>query len=130
MLKIDPSLTYERLVNISIALSLQGALVNEIYPEMRRVVGCISHERKRVVILVIHNGEMSQQCREGIEGVLDEVIVEAPLDYKCSLQIERLDYPNWYAYNTSGWHCFFAYFPHESTDLSTVHMVSLSLGKE
>lgn len=115
MIKIE-SLTDEILVNVSLALALQDALVNQVYPEMRRVIACINHNGRQIVILVIYDGEISRECGEAMEGLLDEVIVEIPLDYSIGLQLERVDFPQAYEYSSDGWYCFYAYFRREEVD--------------
>lgn len=118
MIKTE-SLTDEILVNISLALALQDALVNQIYPEMRRVIGCINHKSKQIVMLVIYDRKISKECADAMEGLLNDVIVEMPVDYSIGLQLERVDFPRAYEYLNDGWYCFYAYFRREELDWSS-----------
>ena len=120
-------LTDEKLINISVSLALQDALVNEIYPSMRRVVGCINHSKNKFVLLIIYEGEMPGGFAELMDAVLAQAMIGLPDDFDATLQLERIDYPSLYEYSADGWYCFYAYFPHEEIEFDTVNKVKLYL---
>ena len=74
-------LTDEKLINISVSLALQDALVNEIYPSMRRVVGCINHSKNKFVLLIIYEGEMPGGFAELMDAVLAQAMIGLPDDF-------------------------------------------------
>jgi hypothetical protein len=126
MLKKE-EITDEVLINLIVSRQLQEGLVNEIYPEMRRVIGCINHNVKEVVILIIYEKELSDKCLDGMQMLESEVLPHVPDDYQVNAKIVRLDFPDWYEFGGDDWYCFFAYFKHEEVDFDSVRKVPIDL---
>lgn len=122
-------LTDKELIEISTSLALQNALVNEIYPFMRRVVGCIDHDRKRFVLLVIYEGEIPDGFEDIMDGVLAEAMLGLPSDYEARLLLQRVDCPDGYRYDTEKWRCFYAFFRHENNELHRPKEIFIDLDR-
>lgn len=120
-------LSEERLIDISASLALQSALVNEIYPEIRRVAGCLNHGKKLFLLLVIFDRNLSEECRAAMDGVFAETLVGVPENYEASLRFEQVDFPNYYEYDTEGWYCFYGFARHEDVDFNRVAKQQIAL---
>lgn len=122
-------LTEEQFINMSARLRVQDALINEIYPEMRKVIGCLNHTKKLYRLVVICHGEVTEDLYENMDAVFTESLVEIPDDYDIALIVERIDFPSFQEYNvnTNDWYFFTPFARHEEIEVDTAHKVTINL---
>ena len=75
---------------VSAILSLNGALIGEVFPQLRAAK--IQWDEEKVSLLFYCDGEISEDDRESLECVATEVIAEFP-DHTLEVNITRCDYP-------------------------------------
>jgi len=123
------TLTEEQLINISAALRVQDALINEIYPEMRRVIGCLNHTKKLYRFVVICEGEVTDDFYWNMDAVFAESLLGVPGNYNVDLIVKRIDFPSFYQFNfnVDEWYCFIAFARHEEIEVDAAHKVTIKL---
>lgn len=75
---------------ISAILSLNGALIGEVFSQLR--VAKIQWDNEKVSLLFYYDGEISEDDRESLECIATEVISDFP-DHALEVNITRCDYP-------------------------------------
>jgi len=116
-------------INASAALAVQRALINEIYPEMRKVIGCLNHIKKLYRFVVICHGKVTEDLYENMDAVFTESLVGVPSDYDIALIVERIDFPSFQEYNvnTDDWYFFIPFARHEEIEVDAAHKVTIKL---
>lgn len=127
---IENILTNEQTINVTVALSVQSGLVNEVYPEIRAIQVFIDHKEKLVTVLFVYYGEYLEKLSDSMESVDSTISSSLGGIYNCNVCHINMPLSKWFEVRvTSQIYSFTAYQMHQDFNYDEVDIMNIGLSE-